>query len=237
MTCKRFFLFSRVILVAALSITWLGINQSAEAGVMTRDVDVTLNASTFDIYRLDLDQDGSADFTFSSAIDVEPPFPFGFDIIDPPLGQSAFVVDASVGDSFPTISRLVASDTIGPGSLFSKFGDQGNLLFDFPGGDPMGSPPTGNFAGATGFVGLRLETSSGFLYGFAEVTVNALDAAVNPYGLTIGRVGLSDVAGQSITNLDAQSVPEPTSLAVFACGGLVMLAGKRKRKFAKSNVR
>jgi hypothetical protein len=191
-----------------------GVGRPAAAAPIVRNVNVTLNASKFEDYNLDVNLDGKTDFSFFSFL--EPGFAGGA-VVDFPFGTSnGVVIDFPTPDGFPTASRLTEGDVVSAASTFSFPGfDQGNLAF-FTLFDPL----SGNFPGKTGFIGLRFDTAGGTVYGFAEITVNALSAANNPLGLTIGRVGYETVPGRPIT----VAVPEPGSAAVAAIllGGLAV---------------
>ena len=196
----------------------------ADAGLMTRDVNVTLSAENIESFDLDVDLDGITDFTFTAAIVSDPLLTVGFDVVDFPFASdNGVVIDAPSVDGFPTVSRLGLGDIVSPGDTFSLASfDQGNLFF-FTSFDT----PTGNFNGQTGFIGLRFDSPVGLLFGFAEVTVNALNAASNPLNLTIGTVGFNDVPGQAVR---IAAVPEPSMLALWLIGGLLATPVFRKRQ-------
>ena len=111
-----------------------------------------IDASEVDSFDLDVDQNGTVDFTFTSAFVPDPFFTVGFATIDVPFATSnGTVIESATLDGFPTSRRLSAGDTVSSDDVFS-FGsfDQSNLVFSTP-FDPL----TGNFDGMTGFVGLR----------------------------------------------------------------------------------
>ena len=203
--------FAGVILLLASS-------SFVQAGIVTRIVNATLNATNLDTYDLDVDLNGTNDFKFSAAFAPDPVLPVGFDVIDFPFGgNNGVVIDSFVGDGFPTVSRLSAGSVVSSANLFSSASfDQGNL-FSFVALEP----PTGNFEGQTGFIGLRFGRPEGIFYGFAQVSVNSRSSGTNPLGLTIGTVGYNDVVGQSA---QITAVPEPTSLMMFGAGGLGILS-------------
>ena len=211
-----------VTLSAALAL--LGLGQPAHGGLMTRNVNVTLNAGNIDSYELDVNLDGTTDFTFTAALVLDPNLSVGFDVVDFPFGgNNGVVIDTPTINGFPTASRLAVGDTVSAANVFSLASfDQGNLFF-FTTFDP----PSGNFEGKTGYLGLRFDGPGGIFYGFAQITVNALNAPINPLGLTIGTVGFETVAGQPV-----QITPEPTSLTLVGIGGIVLLVARRWRRGA-----
>lgn len=211
---------------ALAAMVLLGSARPAHAGFFTRTVNVTLDAGNLESYDLDVDLNGTTDFTFTAAFVPDPFLSVGFDVIDFPFGgNNGVVIDAPTGDGFPTVSRLGAGGTVSAANAFSSASfDQGNLFF-FTTFDP----PSGNFLGRTGFVGLRFDRAGGTVFGFAQVTVNGLDATGNPLGLTIGTVGYSDVPGQAVR---IPAVPVPATLPLFAAGGAALLGVRRWRKAA-----
>lgn len=198
----------------------------ARGAVITRDVNVTLIAENIESYDLDVDLDGATDFTFTAALVLDPVVSVGFDVVDFPFASNnGVVIEAFTGDGFPTASLLGPGDTVSSSNLFASASfDQGNLFF-FTSFDP----PTGNFEGRTGFLGLRFDRPSGIAFGFAQITVNPLNSPDNPLGLTIGVVGYEDVPGQAAT-----IVPEPGSLLLMGLGvlslGLVRQLPRRSRR-------
>ncbi len=200
----------------------LGSAPSARAAFITRNVNVTLNAEMIEQYNLDVDLNGTTDFTFTAAFVNDPAFPVGFDTVDVPFASTnGVVIDGPSPGGFPTASLLTFGDTISTGSLFS-FGssDQANLFFFTP-----FDPPSGNFEGRTGFIGLQFERAGGTVFGYAQITVNARDAAVNPLGLTIGSVTYSDTFGEPV-----QITPAPASIALFGIGCVGFLSTVRLRR-------
>jgi len=194
-------------------------------------VNVTLSAANIDSYDLDLDLNGSTDFTFTAAFVPGPFLSVGFDTLDFAFGSNnAAVIDRS-GDRFPTVSRLKLGDTISGGSTFSGPNDQGNLFF-FISTDVL--PTTGNFGGQTGFVGLRFDTTGGIKYGYAQVSVKDLGDPNSPLDLTIGTVAFDDVVGQTVlAGQAAVAVPEPASMAILGIGGFIFAASRWRERRKK----
>lgn len=215
---------ANAVMVLAAVVSLSGLSESAQAALVTRNVGVTLNAEDIETFDLDVDLNGTIDFTFTAAFVPDPSFSVGFDTVDSPFGTSnSVVIDMPTLDGFPTASRLAAGDTVAAANTFS-FGssDQGNLFFLTP-----FDPQSGNFEGQTGFLGLRFEGTGGSLFGFAQVTVNSLNASVNPLGLTIGTVGFNDVPGQLVQIPSAPAaVPEPGTLALLLAGFGLLAASR-----------
>ena len=208
-----FFSIRRYIgLVACLAVlTTLAVSERpALAGLVFRDVNVTLDASQVSSYDLDVDLDGTIDFAFTSAFLPDPVLPLGFNVIDFPFASNnSVVIDAQATDGFPTVSRLSLGNIVSNTSLFSSPTlDQGNLSF-FTGTDPS----TGNFEGQSGYVGLKFDRLAGTTFGFAEISINALNDAVSPLSLTIRSVAYNDIAGEAAT---ISAVPEPSSMVLAA---------------------
>ena len=215
---------------AVISATlWAGLSEPAWAGVISRDVNVTLNAANIETYDLDVNLDGITDFTFTAALALDPDLSVGFDTVDFRFGSNnAVVVDTSTGDGFPTASLLQVGNFVSAANVFSGPVDQGNLFFF-----TSFEAASGNFGGQTGYLGLRFDTVSGIEYGFALVTVNGLTAQNNPLGLTIGPVAFNDTPGQGI---QIAAVPEPMTPTLFGIGALGLFAGFLRRGRSESEL-
>ena len=211
-----------VTLVAAIALPVLG--QPAQAALITRNVGVTLTAENIESFDLDVDLNGTTDFTFTAALVLDPVLSVGFDVVVFPFGSTnGVVIDAFTADGFPAASILGAGDTVSDADAFAVASfDQGNLFFFV-----SGEPPTGNFLGRTGFLGLRFDRPGGSVFGFAQITVNDLDAPINPLGLTIGTVGFNDVPGQPA---QITAVPAPASVTFLGVSMLGLLAARRKEE-------
>lgn len=180
-------------------------NLSTQAELILRDVAVSLNALNLEEYNLDVDLNGTTDFTFNASLVPDPTIPVGFNVINFPFASNnGVVIDSVTGDGFPSASYLSLGNLVSDAQLYSFASlDQGNLFF------AVGSePPSGNFLNRSGFIGLRFDRPEGISFGFAEITVNDINAAVNPLGLSIGTVGFNNIAGAPAL---ISSVPEPTS--------------------------
>jgi len=196
---------------------------TVQAGMVSREVNVALIAAKFDSYDLDLDLNGSTDFTFTAAYAPDPLLAAGFDTVNFRFGSNnAVVIDSIAGDGFPAVSRLGLGNTISAASTFSGPNDQGNLYFYISTDVP---PLTGNFGGQTGFIGLRFDTSGGINYGYALISVNDLGNPNSPFDLTIRSVGYNDIVGQV-----AIAIPEPGSLFILGIGGCLVAAYRWRYK-------
>lgn len=194
----------------------------ALSAIITRNIDVTLNALNTDDYNLDVDGDGTVDFTIQTAYVPDPTLTVGFDQFVFPFGSSnGVVIDTQTNDGFPPTSLLVPGDTISAASLFCLSGDTADLYFD----DTV-DPITGNFGGNSGYVGFRFTNASGIHYGYVQISVDSLNDPNTPFNLTIGNLAYNDVAGQAI---QISPVPEPASIATLALGGLGVSIGLRRR--------
>lgn len=205
----------------------LGLGETATAAVILRNVNVTLNAANIESYNLDVDRNGTTDFTFTAAFVPDPVVSVGFDVVDFPFGgNNGVVIDPRIAfDGFPTASRLRLGDAVSAANTFSIAGfEQGNLFFYVSTDTP---PPSGNFGGRTGYVGLRFDAADGTHFGFAQVTVKGLNDPTHPFDLTIGTVGYETVPGRPLNII---AIPEPASLlAVAGLGGAVLIARVRRR--------
>jgi hypothetical protein len=204
------------------------LTQSALATLVTRSVNHTLTAipdGSNNSFDLDVDLDGTTDFTFTTIIGIpDMPSFASFAVIEAPFATSnGAIIDAFTGDGFPTVSRLSLGDRVSSSNrFFSASFDQGNLFFI-----TSFDPPSGNFDNQSGFIGLRFEKNSEIFFGFAQVTVNDLFAVQDPLAVTIKTVGFESVAGEPV---QIATVPEPslaTPLGIATVLGLITLRRRR----------
>ncbi len=199
-------------------------NLSTQAELILRDVDVSLSALNLEEYNLDVDLNGTTDFTFNASLVPGPPLTVGFNVINFPFASNnGVVIDSATGDGFPNASYLTLGNLVSDAQLYSFASlDQGNLVF------AVGSePPSGNFLNRSGFIGLRFDRPEGITFGFAEITVNDINAAINPLGLSISAVGFNNIPGVPAL---ISSVPEPTSGLLILVLTLVGFALRSPRR-------
>lgn len=79
------------------------------------------------------------------------------------------------------------------------------------------------------FLGLSFQRSGLTYYGWAEISV---DVTTQNATATLYEVAYNNVAGQPITTPALASIPEPSSLALFALGAIGIAALKKRRKAA-----
>lgn len=213
-----------VVMAGVMILSLFRCTPSVQAALVVRNVNAMLTATDLASFNLDLDQNGTNDFTFKASLVPDPVLTVGFNVVDFPFGSNnGLVIDSFAGDGFPAASLLSEGNVVSPSQLYSRASfDQGNLFFT-----NTLDPATGNFLNRTGFVGLRFDRPDGIAYGFAQVTVNDLNAPVNPLGLSIGVVGYNDVAGQSI---QITGIPEPTSLTLLGTGILATAFRSRRKR-------
>lgn len=183
-----------------------------QGSLITRNLNITLDAKNSDQFALDVDLDGTVDFNFQTFFSNDPAFLLGFDQLRVPFGsQNGLVIRTQTNDGFPPASFLVTGNVVGPGSLFSSSNDVVNLYSSDP---SVGA--TGEFGGRRGAVGLRFESGGNLRYGFADISVNDVNSA-SAFNQT-----LNSVSYESIPGLDAVvAVPEPTSAALL---GFIMMS-------------
>ena len=204
--------------VVGVGLAGLGTSTS-HAAIVVRNINHTVNAANTESYNLDIDQNGTTDFTFDAAYVPDPAFTVGFDQIDFLFGSNnGAVIDSQTGDGFPPTSLLQTGAIVSSTRLFAQSGDKADLYFN----DTF-DPATGNFNAKSGYAGLRFDEPDGIHYGYVQLTVQDINAASNQLDLTIGSVGYNTVAGQAVR------IPEPISLSLVA-GAAALLLGRTRRR-------
>ena len=211
---------------------FVALTASAPAAITTQTVNHQITAvpdGPNQFFDLDVDQNGTTDFTFRAIIGLpdEPSFA-SFADIQPQFGTlNGVVIDAFTGDGFPTVSRLQVGDVVSAAGLYSGNNDLGNLSSQF-----FPDAPTGNFQNMAGYIGFQFENLGNTFYGFAQISVNDLLGPQDPLAVFIGTVSYEDTAGKSIT---VSAVPEPATAILLALGSAVFSCRRiRNRIFVKS---
>ena len=89
-------------------------------------------------------------------------------------------------------------------------------------------------AGAnSGFLGFSFDAADPFHYRFAQLTVAAQGQGALSRSITLSGIGYESTPNTAITTFAASNVPEPSSIALAALGG-VGIAALRRRKAARA---
>jgi len=210
---------------------------AANAAIITRTLNVTGSdpGGINTVYDLDIDDDGSNDFTFTANFDDSILGGNNSVTVKPFLGTTNSYV-GTVGVLTEATPFPSQADALSNGGTYIT--TEGIIQrsvkvkkFPFLGYEMQGPwPENGSFAflgvqfthnGSTvkGFVELSATTREGDFFGPASVSVSAVDS---PSTFTIRSVGFDNGA----------AVPEPSTLAMFALGAVGIAAVRARRKSA-----
>lgn len=141
------------------------------------------------------------------------------------------ITSSSNGNVFRYPSRLAAGTSVGPTRSFvtvagtSQSLQGGTLAF----GAGFPNSKWAKSGANSGYLGISfLGTDNATHYAFLQMTV-ALNSDTNARSVTLIGAGYENAAGTAITTAP-QAVPEPSSLALLAAGGLGGVAAFRQRR-------
>ncbi len=175
---------------------------------------------------VDFNGDSNLDFIAVNGFDDnEDPFDGDADIVRGLVGASAGIVfDNVLGDGFA--ANLSAGTLISGASDFGKTTQK--LSIDSVPTPSIGAAAPWN-AGASGYVGVSFFTNGGadINFGWVELEIGS------GYEVILKGYAYEDVP---LTAIVTGAIPEPSSLALLACGaaGVFALNAARKRRVAKS---
>lgn len=240
-------LFDRKMLAYAIAgSTIVGGGSIAEAGVIrSGDINVSITTQTPSVF-VDLDGDTAIDFVlglsenngivaFGSAART-----LDTGVVPGGTNMRGYVVNGSAlynGQTKDAAAKLSSGFVIEDTLASNAWSDPtlSNTVKIQTWDTVSGQSLAGNFAGVTEkYVGFRLHLSSNedLVYGWLRVSVTAqIDANVADGDLVLHEWAYESTANTPITAGSA-AVPEPTSLAIFAMGGVGVAAWKRRRKAA-----
>jgi MYXO-CTERM domain-containing protein len=179
----------------------------------------------------DVDGNGTADFTLSSGLSINPadPTQWGkYASIAVKSGAGVGVVDTFV------IPGVWVADPLAPGSVVNSLSSTGaGVPFAKRDANASGSVVIGEWdaAGTQAYVGLAFLIGTETHYGWALVgTTLTDDTSIDGNGLTVYNWAYEDAAGTAIRIPGTAPTPEPSTLALGALGAAGILALRRRQQ-------
>lgn len=121
--------------------------------------------------------------------------------------------------------EYVQDELIGPSATWFSYDGTYAADLEYTGGSATGDPGDDEWDGTgTGFLGLRLNSGSGFRYGWARISYNN---AVGTHTVTLHDFAIWDV-GDENKALGAGQVPEPGRAVLVWLGVVAMLVRRRR---------
>ncbi len=195
--------------------------------------------TTATIYGYDVNSDGSQDFRFlvrNQASDATRNYAI---VVAGANGSQIKPINVvgvtSSGFVYP--SRLAANALIGAAGPFVTLSLTASGSFLQGGTFAFGNGFTNSkwkTAGSnSGYFGFSFTAADGLHYGFAQMSVAPQGSGTNSRAITLSGIAYESTPNTAITTF-AAPVPEPSSIALVALGGLGIAAYRRRRAGAKA---
>lgn len=230
------------VLAGAVTTTDAAVSYTNYDGLLLTDTNTTDTASTR--YKFDFNSDGTNDITFEVRNQSSTPtanyaiIEAGLDATNTALSPINVVGTTAGGFNYP--SRLTAG-TVSAARPFvtlslTASGDYlagGSLAF----GNGFPNSKWTTNATKSGYLGFSFSLADGLHYGFIGMTVGPQGLGANSRAISIGGIGYETTPGTAIAvsggfGAVPAPVPEPSSIALVALGGIGLAAYRRKRAAA-----